>query len=296
MLSKTLGSVRASRDGYSCQTTAFLSKGRFIASLGKCRALFLTRILGGFDHFCINTSVLTPASTIAGLWKQATTKRSNACCIPQARSTMLRRKENWTCPSFGIPSLLQTWEKKKKKVQVEINGLFSYAAGITAGDIGPKMNFEHIDNGYLMLQNVRIPRENMLNKFCEVCTAFKSQTHQSDSHHTARETTATCLNLVQKSPFEVYASLWSFIKGRSYLNPKWKSATGIPHSKVRGWRKISKSKAVRMCLFKQTGFPHHTWKYLVLLSVKYFSVHFILHTELTQPSLVGRSCSIKEDI
>ncbi|NWW88580.1 ACOX2 oxidase, partial [Rhynochetos jubatus] len=40
--------------------------------------------------------------------------------------------------------------------------------GITVGDIGPKMNFEHIDNGYLMLQNVRIPRENMLNKFCQV--------------------------------------------------------------------------------------------------------------------------------
>ncbi|XP_051483612.1 peroxisomal acyl-coenzyme A oxidase 2 isoform X2 [Apus apus] len=39
---------------------------------------------------------------------------------------------------------------------------------ITAGDIGPKMNFEHTDNGYLMLQNVRVPRENMLNKFCEV--------------------------------------------------------------------------------------------------------------------------------
>uniref|UniRef100_A0A8B9QWM8 Acyl-coenzyme A oxidase n=1 Tax=Anas platyrhynchos TaxID=8839 RepID=A0A8B9QWM8_ANAPL len=44
----------------------------------------------------------------------------------------------------------------------------SLCPGITAGDIGPKMNFEHIDNGYLMLQNVRIPRENMLNKFCEV--------------------------------------------------------------------------------------------------------------------------------
>lgn len=206
------------------------------------------------------------------------------------------RKTEHALP-LGSPACCKLEKRKrKKKVQVEINGLFSYAAGITAGDIGPKMNFEHIDNGYLMLQNVRIPRENMLNKFCEVCTAFKSQTHQSDSHHTARETTATCLNLVQKSPFEVYASLWSFIKGRSYLNPKWKSATGIPHSKARGWRKISKSKAVRMCLFKQTGFPDHTWKYLVLLSVKYFSVHFILHAELTEPSLVGRSCSIKEDI
>ncbi|OXB78709.1 UNVERIFIED_CONTAM: hypothetical protein H355_002674 [Colinus virginianus] len=44
----------------------------------------------------------------------------------------------------------------------------SLCPGVTAGDIGPKMNFEHIDNGYLMLKNVRIPRENMLNKFCEV--------------------------------------------------------------------------------------------------------------------------------
>ncbi|NXC16136.1 ACOX2 oxidase, partial [Corythaeola cristata] len=44
----------------------------------------------------------------------------------------------------------------------------SLCPGIIAGDIGPKMNFEHADNGYLMLQNVRVPRENMLNKFCEV--------------------------------------------------------------------------------------------------------------------------------
>ncbi|NWH74198.1 ACOX2 oxidase, partial [Piaya cayana] len=44
----------------------------------------------------------------------------------------------------------------------------SLCPGITAGDIGPKMSFEHVDNGYLMLQEVRVPRENMLNKFCEV--------------------------------------------------------------------------------------------------------------------------------
>ncbi|XP_069721789.1 peroxisomal acyl-coenzyme A oxidase 2 [Phaenicophaeus curvirostris] len=44
----------------------------------------------------------------------------------------------------------------------------SLCPGITAGDIGPKMSFEHVDNGYLMLQKVRVPRENMLNKFCEV--------------------------------------------------------------------------------------------------------------------------------
>uniref|UniRef100_A0A672UVA5 Acyl-coenzyme A oxidase n=1 Tax=Strigops habroptila TaxID=2489341 RepID=A0A672UVA5_STRHB len=53
---------------------------------------------------------------------------------------------------------------------VQIRSLWDHSLcpGITAGDIGPKMNFDHIDNGYLMLQNVRVPRENMLSKFCEV--------------------------------------------------------------------------------------------------------------------------------
>ncbi|NXP70043.1 ACOX2 oxidase, partial [Ramphastos sulfuratus] len=44
----------------------------------------------------------------------------------------------------------------------------SLCPGITAGDIGPKMSFEHADNGFLLLQSVRVPRENMLSKFCEV--------------------------------------------------------------------------------------------------------------------------------
>uniref|UniRef100_A0A8C5QLV2 Acyl-coenzyme A oxidase n=1 Tax=Leptobrachium leishanense TaxID=445787 RepID=A0A8C5QLV2_9ANUR len=40
--------------------------------------------------------------------------------------------------------------------------------GITVGDIGPKMSFEHIDNGFLMLRSVRIPKENMLSRYSEV--------------------------------------------------------------------------------------------------------------------------------
>nr|XP_034354854.1 peroxisomal acyl-coenzyme A oxidase 2 isoform X2 [Arvicanthis niloticus] len=40
--------------------------------------------------------------------------------------------------------------------------------GITVGDIGPKMGLEHIDNGFLRLNHVRVPRENMLNRFAEV--------------------------------------------------------------------------------------------------------------------------------
>nr|XP_004669134.2 peroxisomal acyl-coenzyme A oxidase 2 [Jaculus jaculus] len=40
--------------------------------------------------------------------------------------------------------------------------------GITVGDIGPKMEMENIDNGFLRLDRVRIPRENMLNRFAQV--------------------------------------------------------------------------------------------------------------------------------
>ncbi|KAG8430099.1 hypothetical protein GDO86_018486, partial [Hymenochirus boettgeri] len=40
--------------------------------------------------------------------------------------------------------------------------------GITVGDIGPKMSFECIDNGFLMMRNVRVPKEDMLSRYCKV--------------------------------------------------------------------------------------------------------------------------------
>ncbi|XP_063052383.1 peroxisomal acyl-coenzyme A oxidase 1 isoform X1 [Engraulis encrasicolus] len=40
--------------------------------------------------------------------------------------------------------------------------------GVTVGDIGPKFGFDEVDNGYLKLDNVRIPRENMLMKYAKV--------------------------------------------------------------------------------------------------------------------------------
>ncbi|KAM5314019.1 peroxisomal acyl-coenzyme A oxidase 2 isoform 1-T2 [Glossophaga mutica] len=55
--------------------------------------------------------------------------------------------------------------------------------GVTVGDIGPKMNFEHVDNGFLRLDHVRIPRENMLNRFAQVLpdgTYVKLGTAQSN--------------------------------------------------------------------------------------------------------------------
>ncbi|XP_078510687.1 peroxisomal acyl-coenzyme A oxidase 1-like isoform X2 [Lissotriton helveticus] len=40
--------------------------------------------------------------------------------------------------------------------------------GVTVGDIGPKFGFDETDNGFLKLDNVRIPRENMLMKYAKV--------------------------------------------------------------------------------------------------------------------------------
>ncbi|KAF3817241.1 hypothetical protein GH733_011641 [Mirounga leonina] len=40
--------------------------------------------------------------------------------------------------------------------------------GITVGDIGPKFGYDEMDNGYLKMDNYRIPRENMLMKYAQV--------------------------------------------------------------------------------------------------------------------------------
>uniref|UniRef100_A0A8C7VDF8 Acyl-coenzyme A oxidase n=1 Tax=Oncorhynchus mykiss TaxID=8022 RepID=A0A8C7VDF8_ONCMY len=39
---------------------------------------------------------------------------------------------------------------------------------VVVGDIGPKFGFDEVDNGYLKLENVRIPREHMLMKYAKV--------------------------------------------------------------------------------------------------------------------------------
>ena len=41
-------------------------------------------------------------------------------------------------------------------------------AGINVGDIGPKFGYFGMDNGYLKLENVRIPRNQMLMKYAKV--------------------------------------------------------------------------------------------------------------------------------
>ena len=41
-------------------------------------------------------------------------------------------------------------------------------AGVTVGDIGNKFGYPGIDNGFLRLHKIRIPRENMLMKHAKV--------------------------------------------------------------------------------------------------------------------------------
>ena len=40
--------------------------------------------------------------------------------------------------------------------------------GIKVGDIGPKLGYNSKDNGWLMFDNVRIPRTNMLSRFAYI--------------------------------------------------------------------------------------------------------------------------------
>lgn len=43
-----------------------------------------------------------------------------------------------------------------------------FEAGVKVGDIGPKFGFFGADNGFLHLDHVRIPRENMLMRYAKV--------------------------------------------------------------------------------------------------------------------------------
>ena len=48
--------------------------------------------------------------------------------------------------------------------------------GITLGDCGKKIGHEGVDNGFMIFNNVRIPRDNLLNRFSNVSEDGKFQT------------------------------------------------------------------------------------------------------------------------
>ena len=45
---------------------------------------------------------------------------------------------------------------------------YAYIVGVTVGDIGPKFGNFGLDNGFLRLNNVRIPRDQMLMRYSKV--------------------------------------------------------------------------------------------------------------------------------
>ena len=55
----------------------------------------------------------------------------------------------------------------------------SVCAGVTVGDIGPKFGYFGMDNGFLRMDHVRIPRDQMLMKYSQV-------------QHTCRRTYKDC--------------------------------------------------------------------------------------------------------
>ncbi|XP_019579683.2 peroxisomal acyl-coenzyme A oxidase 2 [Rhinolophus sinicus] len=96
--------------------------------------------------------------------------------------------------------------------------------GITVGDIGPKMGFEQTDNGFLRLDHVRVPRENMLSRFAQVLpdgTYIKLGTPQSN--YLSMVVTRVELLLGEITPLLqkacVIAIRYSVIRRQSQLRP-----------------------------------------------------------------------------
>ncbi|XP_004419928.1 PREDICTED: peroxisomal acyl-coenzyme A oxidase 2 isoform X1 [Ceratotherium simum simum] len=105
--------------------------------------------------------------------------------------------------------------------------------GITVGNIGPKMDLNHIDNGFLRLDHVRVPRENMLSRFAQVLpdgTYIKLGTAQSNylSMVVMRvEMLSDVICTLQKAC--VIAIRYSVIRRQSRLRPSEPEAKILDH-------------------------------------------------------------------
>ncbi|MES1913053.1 MAG: hypothetical protein MHM6MM_005284 [Cercozoa sp. M6MM] len=58
--------------------------------------------------------------------------------------------------------------------------------GVHAGDIGPKQGWNTIDNGFLRLDNVRIPRDHLLQRYCKVSSEGKYERRQKGGASASR--------------------------------------------------------------------------------------------------------------
>ncbi|XP_048728454.1 peroxisomal acyl-coenzyme A oxidase 1-like [Ostrea edulis] len=93
----------------------------------------------------------TPTLTATKYWPGALGKTVNHCIVMAQLYTQGR--------NCGIHMFL---------VQIRDMDTHIPLPGVEVGDIGPKFGFEEMDNGFLRLNKVRIPRENMLMKYSKV--------------------------------------------------------------------------------------------------------------------------------
>ena len=63
--------------------------------------------------------------------------------------------------------------------------------GVTAGDIGPKLGFNVMDNGFARFSHVRIPRKNMAARYSSVDSSGKYHKHGSSASSKAAYLTMT---------------------------------------------------------------------------------------------------------
>ncbi len=73
-------------------------------------------------------------------------------------------------------------------------------SGVEVGDIGPKMGFQTMDNGYLIFREYRVPRQAMLMKYHKV-----SKEGEYSVSGNEKITYATMLMIRSKIPFVSYA-------------------------------------------------------------------------------------------
>lgn len=85
-------------------------------------------------------------------------------------------------------------------VPVRDTNTFELLPGIDAGDIGPKFGFHSKDNGYLIMNNVVIPKRNMLRKFVSVSKTgeIKKKGDPKVSYATMMITRQTISNLIPR--------------------------------------------------------------------------------------------------
>lgn len=76
-----------------------------------------------------------------------------------------RQKLLWKDKTLVFKHLSYQWEISKYFFYWRFLNLLP---GVESGDIGPKIGFLKVDNGYLKINNVEIPRENMLSRYVQI--------------------------------------------------------------------------------------------------------------------------------